>query len=163
MKHTILTAVAATALALSAGPTLAGEDDSYRKKGMDQGMMQGGQGMMQGGQGMGPGMMQGRQGMMQGRQGMMQGRSGMGMRRGMMGHGMGGMMNPMMMMKMVFILSDTDGNGALSLEEVLAVEERFFHAMDADDDGQLTPEEMAGFMRSMMMMPGMKREDESED
>jgi len=140
MKRTILTTVAATVLALSAGPSLADEDDSYRKKGMGY--------MMQGGQGMGPGMMQGR--------------SGMGMRRGMMGHGMGSMMHPMMM-RMVFILSDMDGNGALSLEEVLAVEERFFHAMDTDGDGQLTPEEMTGFMRSMMTMPGMQREDQSEN
>jgi len=84
------------------------------------------------------------------------------MRRGMMGHGMGSMMHPMMM-RMVFILSDMDGNGALSLEEVLAVEERFFHAMDTDGDGQLTPEEMTGFMRSMMTMPGMQREDQSEN
>jgi hypothetical protein len=41
---------------------------------------------------------------------------------------------------------DTDGDGALSLEEMQAVHARVFTAMDANDDGRVTPEEMEGFM-----------------
>ena len=56
-----------------------------------------------------------------------------------------GMMGPGMM-RMMLIVMDTDGDGALSLEEVQAVHARMFAAMDADDDGRVTPEEMEGFM-----------------
>jgi Ca2+-binding EF-hand superfamily protein len=49
-------------------------------------------------------------------------------------------------MRMMLIVMDTDGDGALSLEEVQAVHARMFAAMDADDDGSVTPEEMEGFM-----------------
>jgi len=62
---------------------------------------------------------------------------GMMMGAGMMGHGM---------MRMMLIVMDTDGDGALSLEEFQAVHERMFAAMDGDDDGKLTFEEMEGFM-----------------
>jgi Ca2+-binding EF-hand superfamily protein len=41
---------------------------------------------------------------------------------------------------------DTDGDGALSLEEMQAVHARMFAAMDGNDDGRVTPEEMEGFM-----------------
>jgi Ca2+-binding EF-hand superfamily protein len=51
---------------------------------------------------------------------------------------------------MMMILMDTDGNGALSLEEVQAVHERIFRAVDEDDDGQVTPEEIQAFMRGGM-------------
>jgi hypothetical protein len=64
---------------------------------------------------------------------------GMMMGAGMMGHGM---------MRMMLIVMDTDGDGALSLEEFQAVHERMFAAMDVDDDGKLTFEEMEGFMDS---------------
>lgn len=56
---------------------------------------------------------------------------------GMMGHGM---------MRMMLILIDTDGDGAVSLEEFQAVHERMFGAMDSDQDGKLTFEEMESFM-----------------
>jgi hypothetical protein len=56
-----------------------------------------------------------------------------------------GMMGPGMM-RMMLIVMDTDGDGALSLEEVQAVHARVFAAMDANDDGRVTPEEMEGFM-----------------
>lgn len=79
-----------------------------------------------------------------------QGYGGGGM---MMGHGMGhGMHGPGMMMRpgmmrMMVVLIDTDGDGALSLEEVQAVHARMFKAMDADKNGRVTLEEMQQFMR----------------
>jgi Ca2+-binding EF-hand superfamily protein len=45
------------------------------------------------------------------------------------------------------VLIDTDGDGALSLEEVQAVHARMFKAMDADKNGRVTLEEMQQFMR----------------
>ncbi|HET8728948.1 MAG TPA: EF-hand domain-containing protein [Alphaproteobacteria bacterium] len=51
------------------------------------------------------------------------------------------------MMVMMMIMMDTDGNGALSLEEVQAVHARIFNYADTDDDGQLTLEEMRSFFR----------------
>ena len=103
------------------------------------------------GQQMGPGMMGGYpcQGMMG---------SGMGwggqMGPGMMGPGMGyggqmGMMGPGMMrpgmMRMLMVM-DTDGEGARSLEKMQAVHARRFAAMDGNDVGRLSPEEMEGFI-----------------
>ena len=123
-------------------------------------MMQGGQGargpMMQGGQGrpmmedddrpgrgyFGPGTMMDfdRRGRGFGPGFMMEGGMpgyGMMMGAGMMGHGM---------MRMMLIVMDTDGDGALSLKEFQAVQERMFAAMDVDKDGKLTFDEMEGFM-----------------
>jgi hypothetical protein len=72
---------------------------------------------------------------------------GMMMGAGMMGHGM---------MRMMLILIDTDGDGALSLEEFQAVHERMFAAMDIDKDGKLTFEEMESFME------GEDRDDDDD-
>jgi hypothetical protein len=99
--------------------------------------------------GMNPQMMQMMQRMMRMQQG--QDQAGMGMMgpgMGMMGRGMmrhGGMHAGMA--RMAFILLDTDGDGALSLEEVQAVTERLFNAIDADDDGRVTLEEIQAFHR----------------
>jgi hypothetical protein len=70
----------------------------------------------------------------------------------MMGGMMPGMMGGMMpgrgrmggtgMIRMAVILLDTDGDGALSLAEVQAVQERMFNAADSNADGRLTPEEL---------------------
>jgi len=66
----------------------------------------------------------------------------------MMGHGgmMGrGMMGPPVMMRIMFSLMDSDGDGTISLQEFQAAHERIFKGMDANKDGRLTPEEMQAF------------------
>jgi EF hand len=81
-------------------------------------------------------------------QGGMMGRGMMGMMdRGMMGGGMGGGMGPPMMMRMIFALMDSDGDGTIELPEFQAAHERIFKAMDSNKDGRLTQEEMQAFMR----------------
>jgi hypothetical protein len=92
----------------------------------------------------GPGMMG--QGGMMGR-GMM-GQGGM-MGRGVMGQG--GMMGSGstghgMLMRMLFAMMDSDGDGTVSLQEFQAAHERIFKAMDANKDGRLTLEEIQAFM-----------------
>jgi Ca2+-binding EF-hand superfamily protein len=86
----------------------------------------------------------------QDRGGMMRG----GMMGGMeqMGVGPGGMMSPMMM-RMIFVLMDTNGDGTISLQEFQAAHERIFKAMDDNKDGKLTLEEMQAFMRGMPTIP----------
>ena len=83
----------------------------------------------------------------------MTGQSMMGqdmMGRGMMARGMTGM--PMMggrghMMTVMFAIADTDGDGALSFEEITAVHKRIFDKIDANKDGKVTIEELQTFMR----------------
>lgn len=71
---------------------------------------------------------------------------------GVSGYGMQGygMMGPAMMgrgmMRMMLVLIDTDGDGALSLEEFETIHARMFNAMDTDKDGKLTVDEMEAFM-----------------
>jgi hypothetical protein len=69
--------------------------------------------------------------------------------RGMMGRGMmgAGPMGPSMMMRMIFALMDSDGDGTIELPEFQAAHERIFKAMDSNKDGRLTQEEMRAFMR----------------
>src|SRR4029450_7980830 len=59
---------------------------------------------------------------------MCQDKMGRGMRRGMMGHGMP--------MRMIFILMDTDGDGALSLEEFQTAHAKIFKGVDAEKEGK---------------------------
>ena len=77
------------------------------------------------------------------------------MRQGMMGDmmqpGMGGTM-PMMpmrghVMKIMFAIADTDGDGALSFEEVMAIHKRIFDKVDSNSDGKVTLAEVQAFMR----------------
>ncbi|HEU5017875.1 MAG TPA: EF-hand domain-containing protein [Pseudolabrys sp.] len=84
------------------------------------------------------------------------------MSRGMMGQrGMGrgmpgprGMMGSPLMMRIVFILMDSNGDGTISLQEFQSAHERIFKAMDANHDGRLTLEEMQAFMQgSSKSMP----------
>lgn len=82
---------------------------------------------------MGPGMM--RHGGMGG--GMME-----MMRRGMMGQ----RAMPGPVLRVIFALMDSDGDGTVSLQEFQAAHERIFKAMDANKDGVLTLEEMQAFI-----------------
>ena len=79
-------------------------------------------------------------------QGGMMGRGMMG-QGGMMGRGMMGPMGPVMMMRIIFSLMDSDGDGTISLAEFQAAHERIFKAMDANRDSRLTLEEMQAFMQ----------------
>lgn len=79
---------------------------------------------------------------------------------GMMPHGMMGMnmMRPGMMsgmpmmamrghmMQIMFAIADTNGDGALSFDEVMAIHKRIFDIVDANKDGKVTLEEMQAFM-----------------
>jgi EF hand domain-containing protein len=79
----------------------------------------------------------------------MMGQGGM-MGRGMMGQGGmvgGGMKGPPVMMRIIFSLMDSDGDGTISLQEFQAAHERIFKAMDTNKDGRLTLEEMEAFMQ----------------
>jgi Ca2+-binding EF-hand superfamily protein len=51
------------------------------------------------------------------------------------------------MMKLMFAIADTDGDGALSFDEVTAVHRRIFNAIDANKDGRVTLDEFRAFMR----------------
>jgi hypothetical protein len=83
-------------------------------------------------------------------QGGMMGPGMMGMMgRGMMGGGTmgGGAMGPPIMMRIIFSLMDSDGDGTISLQEFQAAHERIFKGMDSNKDGRLTQEEMRAFMQ----------------
>jgi hypothetical protein len=64
---------------------------------------------------------------------------------GMMGRGMMGMHGHMM--KVMFAIVDTNGDGALSFEEITAAHKRIFDKVDANKDGKVTPEEAQAFAR----------------
>ena len=63
--------------------------------------------------------------------------------RGEMGHR--GMMGTVVM-RIIFALMDSDGDGTVSLQEFQAAHEKIFKAMDANKDGVLTLEEMQNFL-----------------
>jgi EF hand len=82
------------------------------------------------------------------------------MHPGSMGHHRA-MMNPVLM-RMIFALMDSDGDGTVSLQEWQAAHEKIFRAMDADKDGTITFEEMMNFMRAeelppVQVSPGKKK------
>jgi hypothetical protein len=67
----------------------------------------------------------------------------------MMGRGatMGsGTIHSGMMMRVLFAMMDSDGDGTVSLQEFQAAHERIFKAMDINKDGVLTLEEIQAFM-----------------
>ena len=81
--------------------------------------------------------MMGHGGSMMGGGGRMGGMSQMGgMRGGMMGGGH--------MMKVMFAIADTNGDGALSFDEVTAVHKRIFDVIDANKDGKVTRRSFRG-------------------
>jgi hypothetical protein len=90
-----------------------------------------------------------------GQQGGMMGPGTMGMMgRGMMGGGMmGSAMGHSIMMRMIFSLMDSDGDGTISLQEFQAAHERIFKGMDSNKDGRLTQEEMQAFMQGTRRSP----------
>jgi Ca2+-binding EF-hand superfamily protein len=50
-------------------------------------------------------------------------------------------------MRIIFALMDSDGDGTISLQEFQAAHERIFKAMDTDKDGTVSFEEMQNFMQ----------------
>jgi len=76
---------------------------------------------------------------------------GMMMGRGMMQPWQMGEM-PMMrmhthMMKIIFAIADTNGDGSLSFDEISAIMKRIFDQIDANKDGKITMEEVTAFMQ----------------
>jgi hypothetical protein len=77
------------------------------------------------------------------------------MPQGMMGQGMmGGMMRRMStpgghghMMRVMFAIADTNGDGALSFDEVSAIHRRIFDTVDSNKDGKVSVEEVQAFIR----------------
>lgn len=140
--HVLVLTASALILAGAATPTIAQQgagSPMMQRPSQEQTQLEGlGHGSMAGQRGtMGPGMMG---------QGNMMGM--MGQRR--MGAGMSaqlGMMGGPFMMRIMFILMDTDGDGTVSLQEFQAAHERIFKAMDSNKDGRLTFEEMQSFMQ----------------
>lgn len=51
------------------------------------------------------------------------------------------------MMRIMFAIADTNGDGALSFDEVTAIHKRIFDLIDANKDGKVTPEEIQAFMQ----------------
>jgi len=56
------------------------------------------------------------------------------------------------MMRMMLVLMDTDGDGAVSLSEFQAAHERMFRALDANKDGRLTLQEVQAFFQGNGVM-----------
>ena len=65
------------------------------------------------------------------------------MRERMMGHGM---MRRHAPLKIMFAILDTNGDGALSFEEIMTAHKRIFDAIDVNKDGKITVEEVEAFM-----------------
>ena len=77
------------------------------------------------------------------------GMMGQGMMREMMQSRMSGgmpMVGPHLHMKIMFAIADTDGDGTLAFEEVMAVHKRIFDKVDSNKDGKVTMEEIQTFL-----------------
>jgi len=62
------------------------------------------------------------------------------------------MMGPVIM-RIIFSLMDSDGDGTISLQEFQAAHERIFEAMNANKDGRVTLEEMQAFIWGRRSVP----------
>jgi EF hand domain-containing protein len=51
------------------------------------------------------------------------------------------------MMKVIFAIADTNGDGAISFQEISAIQKRIFDQIDANKDGKITMEEVTAFMK----------------
>jgi EF hand len=51
------------------------------------------------------------------------------------------------MLRIIFAILDTNGDGAVSFEELTAAERRIFDLIDTNKDGKITPEELEAFMQ----------------
>lgn len=51
------------------------------------------------------------------------------------------------MMRIMFAIADTNGDGGLSFEEVSAIHKRIFDGVVADKDGNVTPDEIRQFIQ----------------
>jgi hypothetical protein len=82
----------------------------------------------------------------------------------MMGRGMmrKGMMHGMHM-RLILILMDADGDGALSLEEFQEGHARIFKGVDADKDGKVTQTEMQMFFSGGPPTAEREYDDEDDD
>lgn len=96
---------------------------------------------------------------MRGMMGRHHGMRGMGQRGGH--HGMRGQHRAQMLRTMI-ILMDNDADGALSLEEVQSVTQRFFNAMDEDGNDNLTVDEIRAFYMGGAL-PGMGQDGGEAD
>ena len=67
-----------------------------------------------------------------------------------------GSMHSGMMMRVLFAMMDSDGDGTVSLQEFQTAHERIFRAMDTNKDGVLTLEEIQAFMQGSMT-PGPRQ------
>jgi hypothetical protein len=82
----------------------------------------------------------------------------------MMGRGMmhKGIMRGMHM-RLILILMDADGDGALSLEEFQEAHARIFKGIDADKDGKVTQTEMQTFFGGGSPTPDREFDDAEDD
>lgn len=113
--------------------------------------------MMRGGGGCGMGMMHGQSGMSPWMMHeMMHGRGEMGRHHGRGWHNGHGMLAPNKLAVMIAIV-DTNGDRALQLDELQAVQARIFKYVDKNGDGSVTPDEIRDFVKGG---GGMNGEDE---
>jgi hypothetical protein len=68
------------------------------------------------------------------------------MHPGMMQGGMSPAGVPPYMLRALFAITDADADGAISFDEMVAIDKRVFAGMDDNKDGKVTPEELRAFM-----------------